>query len=93
MQEWCEDYSQGEYNTGCCLYCDDSYKGCLCYDCKCTQCYWYNKSGFCELVSVLKKAREEKQMNIWLDNYSKNVKEKRLKENKGQTELRDHENE
>lgn len=87
MQEWCEDYS-GE--DGCCLSCDEKEEGCLCYDCKCTKCYWYaspqecqDEKGHCEKKS---------KRNDWIDNYSKNIKAKRLEENKGQTELRDFEN-
>ena len=37
---------------GCCLTCEDSYDGCLCFDCKCKKCEWYEAdtdySGHCE---------------------------------------------
>ena len=43
-QEDCYDYYH-DYedicSTGCCLNCEDSEDGCLCYFCKCKQCYWY----------------------------------------------------
>ena len=39
MQENCKDFS--EYEVGCCLNCEDSYHGCLCYSCKCKKCYYY----------------------------------------------------
>jgi hypothetical protein len=43
MQENCIDYYEelGE-NDGCCLNCDSSEDGCLCFKCKCRKCYWYN---------------------------------------------------
>ena len=41
MQEDCHDYSDDDY--GCCLNCEDAEDGCLCYDCKCTKCYYYSK--------------------------------------------------
>lgn len=48
VQEDCLDYfelySEGEESHGCCLLCPDSKPGCLCYDCKCTKCYWYEKT-------------------------------------------------
>lgn len=64
MQEWAEDYYVEEYDSGCCLKCSDSYEGCLCFDCKCTKCYWYitpeewnGENGKCGKVDVLKKER------------------------------------
>ncbi len=54
MQEGYFDYSSEGRNTGCCLDCDDSHDGCLCHDCGCTKCYWYNQEGFCDKVAVLK---------------------------------------
>lgn len=41
MQEWCHDYYEDDYTSGCCLNCDNSYDGCLCFACKCRKCYWY----------------------------------------------------
>jgi len=32
-------------DPGCCLVCDYASPGCLCYDCKCSKCEWYNPSG------------------------------------------------
>lgn len=26
---------------GCCLLCPEQEEGCLCFECKCTKCYWY----------------------------------------------------
>lgn len=26
---------------GCCLVCNEAKEGCLCYECKCRNCYWY----------------------------------------------------
>ncbi len=96
MQEGAYDYSEQEYNSGCCLKCPDAHIGCLCYECKCKNCYWYSspednglEKGHCDKTDSL--IREKKEN--WLNNYSKQVKEKRLKENKGQTEMRDFKNE
>lgn len=36
----CTDY-YSEKDSGCCLICENSEPGCLCYECKCTKCYWY----------------------------------------------------
>ena len=58
MQEGCIDYYD-EYIEedgihGCCKLCDDAKDGCLCYDCRCTKCYWYEydyslEKGYCML--------------------------------------------
>ena len=42
MQFECEDYYEDGYDTGCCLKCSKSYKGCLCFECKCKckKCLW-----------------------------------------------------
>ncbi len=48
MQIGYEDYSEDEMNTGCCLNCDDSELGCLCYDCKCKACFQYSKLEYTE---------------------------------------------
>lgn len=55
------DYSNRD---GCCLSCPNKKPGCLCYECKCTKCYWYrskeegynspsksNQNGFCALCT------------------------------------------
>ncbi len=88
MQEWAHDYSGEE---GCCLSCSEKEEGCLCFDCKCTNCLWYaspqqcmDEKGHCE---------KRRRKDNWLNNYSKKVKEERLKQNKGQTEMSDFENE
>jgi len=39
---------------GCCLCCPDSESECLCFDCKCTKCMWYENyegDGWCEIAS------------------------------------------
>lgn len=56
MQEGYEDYSDIEYgyNSGCCLHCSGSKPGCLCFNCKCSKCYWYSEGedkGYCDKVS------------------------------------------
>ena len=65
MQESCIDYYDeyiGMDIHGCCLICPDAEDGCLCYDCKCTKCYWYEpEEGYCELVDYFKQEREEKR--------------------------------
>jgi len=66
MQENCIDYYE-EYLEldccGCCLLCVYSEDGCLCYDCKCRQCYWYHPidcyEGYCEKISDLKRNKRE----------------------------------
>ena len=50
MQETCRDYylefeASISDEKGCCLLCGESYPDCLCYDCKCTNCYWYEPSS------------------------------------------------
>lgn len=57
------DYS-GDY--GCCLNCEKAEPGCLCYECKCTQCIHYippeewdgqkGKCGLCVHTKAEKKA-------------------------------------
>lgn len=65
MQEGCVDYY--EEGGGCCLHCSNAYKGCLCYECKCTKCYWYSSpesvasdKGWCDKVSELKEENKRK---------------------------------
>ena len=64
-QDDCVDYYEeylGSDERGCCLLCPDAEPGCLCYDCKCTKCYWYDSDdidGHCELADQLKEEREE----------------------------------
>ena len=70
MQEGCEDYYECELDEGCCLKCSESYDGCLCFECKCTKCYWYcppeeydGEKGHCDKTEDLieegkRKARE-----------------------------------
>jgi len=37
-------YPRNNYykKKGCCLSCPKSHKGCICYDCKCASCIWYD---------------------------------------------------
>jgi len=49
------------------LNCDDVHEGCLCFECKCTKCYWYSspsecdgRHGYCDL----KTERENKKISI-----------------------------
>lgn len=66
MQEGRTDYSEKE--IGCCLNCEKSHPGCLCYECKCKKCYWYDyiglNTGVCDLVDDLKEERQKKQEEI-----------------------------
>lgn len=89
MQEGYEDYYGEE---GCCLNCPDSEEGCLCYNCKCTKCYWYTppeeyggEKGDCDKTDELKEQKKER----WLDKFAAKQRKKRLKENNGQTQLGD----
>lgn len=55
MQEGATDYYELD-DEGCCLVCEDSEEGCLCYNCKCSKCYWYSDSmdgygGPCDLAA------------------------------------------
>lgn len=63
-QENCPDYYDSE-EDGCCLNCENAKDGCLCFECKCTKCYWYrkddnNENGYCELPIIWKNKRESK---------------------------------
>lgn len=59
MQFNCPDYFKEPSDTGCCLDCSNSYKGCSCYECKCKKCYWYNWEGFCEFVDILEERKRK----------------------------------
>jgi hypothetical protein len=59
----------GEYDylneEGCCLDCIMGYQGCLCFDCKCTKCYWYSspekfdgEKGHCDYTDILIKEKK-----------------------------------
>lgn len=89
MQYWCVDFYKED---GCCLSCSNSEEGCLCFNCKCTVCYWYSspndycaEKGYCDLVSELKKRKR----NLWIEDYSKSIKKEKLNKNNGQTDLND----
>jgi hypothetical protein len=61
-QEGSPDYY--ELKTGCCLHCPKAHPGCLCYNCKCKSCYWYESAmagdNPCELVPILKQESKNK---------------------------------
>ena len=102
MQEYCEDFSDDE---GCCLICPDAEPGCLCYECKCTKCYWYSEpelyleyddgypKGVCDLKIIYKKEnkrkREKKEKE--LKEYFKkfNIDYTKICLKKGQSQLND----
>jgi len=46
--DYYDEYLESDGIHGCCLLCDDARPGCLCYDCKCRKCYWYNKDEYME---------------------------------------------
>ena len=98
MQEGEFDYSTEEF--GCCLSCEDSKQGCLCYECKCTQCYHYtnpdesfchdnegNEKGVCDIAisNHLKKREKEKRISEHFSKDAINYTMIGLK--KGQTQL------
>ena len=43
-QEGCEDWYEQD-DEGCCLICEKAEEGCLCFDCKCSKCYWYDNEA------------------------------------------------
>lgn len=64
MNPDCPDYYIEEVDSGCCLRCSESEIDCLCYDCKCSKCFWYDspeeynfEKGHCGMVDVLKKRK------------------------------------
>lgn len=56
-----ENFYESE-DSGCCLICPDAHDGCLCYDCKCSQCTEYepegdfdeegNEKGYCTIAKT-----------------------------------------
>lgn len=40
------NYHDFDDNEGCCLKCTEAHPGCLCFDCKCTQCDDYAEGGY-----------------------------------------------
>ena len=70
MQEGNPDYydlTMNDSSGGCCLLCAEAEKGCLCTDCKCKSCYWYNPefAGLspCDKVMALK----EESKKTWIE--------------------------
>ncbi len=54
MQYGATDYYENG-DGGCCLHCEDAAPGCMCYDCKCSKCFWYSKhpyesGGSCDIA-------------------------------------------
>jgi hypothetical protein len=87
MQFNCPDYyDETGYNEGCCLKCDNAHPGCLCYDCKCKKCYWYQAigdgKGICEkkyeLILEKKRRRlfEQKKNNLLFEKKKEYYKNK-----------------
>lgn len=59
-------YLISEFGKGCCLNCPYAYPGCLCYECKCKNCYWYSspeeydfEKGHCDKTDELKEKKKE----------------------------------
>lgn len=59
-------YESGD--EGCCLNCPNAEPGCLCFQCKCSQCYWYSLNqqistdgGYCVLANFWREEREEEE--------------------------------
>lgn len=76
VQEGFIDYY--ELGVGCCLQCEYAHPGCLCYSCKCSECYWYEPelSGYgpCLKAQWLKEYQRQQ--------YIKRLKEQQEKDNK-----------
>jgi len=100
MQEDYFDYYNEPEDTGCCLNCSSSYKGCLCFDCKCKRCFWYSYNydfdkGSCDYINVLKKERQkewEEQQRLKQEQNQRMYKESgidysKIGLKKGQTQL------
>jgi len=83
MQPQCEDYSAYDLVDGCCLNCRESEPGCLCYECKCKQCYWYSSpeeydkdKGHCDKTDELKRDKFQKMLKKWAKTPGKELDEK-----------------
>ena len=78
MQERGYDYFHHRI-PGCCLNCTKEEKGpgCLCFDCKCTKCIWYNadkmNGSACDMKLILKTGNE------WAYNVNSLIRLKLLK--------------
>jgi hypothetical protein len=70
------------YDGGCCLVCPEAYTGCLCYECKCRQCYHYtydgNDSGHCDIAKEVWRERLQERQKIENKKWIKETK--KLKE-------------
>ena len=59
-------------DLGCCLICPDAYDGCLCYNCKCKKCDWYDDSGIGRPCSKCDELIEERKALQQIEKYEKN---------------------
>lgn len=66
MQDDCEDYyneSLEKDMPGCCLNCPNAGPGCLCFDCMCTKCYWYDPlDQRCEMAHILSEKQRKNKL-------------------------------
>ena len=76
MNEGFYDYSNLDTGNGCCLNCYDASPGCLCYNCKCSKCYWYSSpqeydgiKGHCDKTDLLKEERKEEKKEEFRKQY------------------------
>ena len=56
-----------EDGMGCCLKCPNAEPECLCYECCCRKCYWYEEGehkGKCAYVHILKERKQQKYIKI-----------------------------
>lgn len=77
MQEECVDfYAESKINgeeMGCCLICSNSEPECLCFNCKCSKCYWYSppdewddeNKGHCDYAKILKEKGKKTSRNYY----------------------------
>ena len=65
MQEWATDYYH--VGIGCCLLCRESSPGCLCFECNCSKCFWYDRNGEpkCEKTLELKEERRQELIEMY----------------------------
>ena len=101
MQEGFVDQSEKE--RGCCLNCLNARPGCLCFDCKCTKCFWYTpphefdgEKGHCDYTDYLREQKKDEARDYfqqledekWRDNLKlKEINEKVAKNIKENGEI------
>ena len=87
MQEECIDWydeTERDEQSGCCLKCNSSAPGCLCSNCKCSQCFWYElewDKGRCEKKAAFRNVRESQ--------FLKNLAKARMKKEGPQKKIGD----